>query len=130
MHGIMRRILFLVIFAGVLGAPELFAASLPSEGPAFPLPLHAYADAGRTSILEILRHRIAADPFNLVASIIFVLAIVHTFLATKFMHLAHEWRDQHAAKVRVRGGTEESAAMEGAKEPVSFKAEVMHFLGF
>lgn len=125
----MRRILFLVIFAGVLSAPELFAVSLPAKGPAFPLPLHSYADAGRTGILEILRHRIAADPFNLVASIIFLLAIVHTFLATKFMHLAHEWRDQHAAKVRAREGTEDSASLEGAKEPVSFKAEIMHFLG-
>lgn len=101
MCAIMRCILFLVLFVGVLGAPELFAAaSGGAAGPAFPLPLHTYADADRTGILEILRHRIAADPFNLVASIIFLFAIVHTFLATKFMHLAHEWRDEHAAKVR------------------------------
>jgi hypothetical protein len=45
------------------------------------------------------------------------------------MHLAHVWRDEHAAKVRARGRTEESAALAGAKEPVSFKAEIMHFLG-
>ena len=130
MRGIMRRTSFLVIFAGMLVAPDLFAAaSGGAAGPGFPLPLDHYADADRTGILEILRHRIAADPFNLVASIIFLLAITHTFLATKFTHLAHQWRDEHAAKIRARRTTEESAIVEGAKEPVSFKAEVMHFLG-
>ena len=126
----MRRLILLVILAGALSAPDLdAAASSVSAGPGFPLPLDHYADAGRAGILEILAHRVAVDPFNLVASIIFLLAIVHTFLATKFTHLAHQWRDDHAAKIRARRTTEESAIVEGAKEPVSFKAEVMHFLG-
>ncbi len=56
------------------------------------------------------------DLFNLVATLIFLLAIVHTFLAAKFTRLAHQWRDEHAA----RGGAEGS---------VSFKAEAMHFFG-
>ena len=93
------------------------------------MPLGHYADSDRTSIIEILRHRITVDPFNVVASIIFVLAIVHTFLATKFTHLAHQWRDEHAAKIRARQTTEDSEPLEGAKSSVSFKAEIMHFLG-
>ncbi len=126
----MRRILFLVIFSAALAAPTLFAAAAGgAPGSTFPLPLDSYADAGQTGILKILRQRIATDPFNLVASIIFLLAIVHTFLAAKFTHLAHQWRDEHAAKIRAQPRTEESAMREGAKEPVSFKAEVMHFLG-
>jgi Putative Na+/H+ antiporter len=130
MRAVMLRLLFLVILFGLAGSPELFgAASADPTGPAFPLPLGHYADADRTNILEILRHRISVDPFNLVASIIFLLAIVHTFLATKFTHLAHKWRDEHAAKIRARRSTEDSAPFEDAKHPVSFKAEMMHFLG-
>jgi len=126
----MRYILFLILLATVLGAPELLAAAPPVEAAAeFPLPLHSYADQDMPSVLDILRHRIEVEPFNLVATIIFLLAIIHTFLATKFMHLAHAWRDEHAAKIRARGDTEESASLAGAKEPVSFKAEIMHFLG-
>jgi Na+/H+ antiporter NhaD/arsenite permease-like protein len=114
----------------VLGAPEQFAvAADEASAPAFPLPLHAYADREMPSVLAILRHRIEVEPFNLVATVIFLLAIVHTFLATKFMHLAHRWRDEHAAKIRARRNTEESAALEGSVDPVSFKAEIMHFLG-
>ncbi|MGB8170565.1 MAG: putative Na+/H+ antiporter [Chthoniobacteraceae bacterium] len=126
----MRRILFIVLFSGALSAPALLAdAAGAAAGQAFPLPLNHYADGGRAGLIEILQHRIAADPFNLVATIIFLLAIVHTFLAAKFTHLAHQWRDEHAARIRAQPRTEESAMREGAKEPVSFKAEIMHFLG-
>jgi hypothetical protein len=126
----MRRILFLILLTAACTAPSLWAAApSPSDGPPVPLPLHQYADGDRTNLLEIFRHRIAMDPFNLVASIIFLLAIVHTFLATKFMHLAHQWRDEHAAVLSARKTSPESASLKGAKEPVSFKAEAMHFLG-
>ena len=104
----MRHILLLVIVGGMLSAPELLAGSVPVDGPAFPLPLHAYGDGELTSVPEILRHRINVEPLNLAATIIFLLAIVHTFLAAKFTHLAHLWRDEHAAKIRARGSTAES----------------------
>ncbi|MCE9609330.1 MAG: putative Na+/H+ antiporter [Chthoniobacter sp.] len=124
----MRRILFLTFFAAGL-APVLVGAAVPGEGAvAFPLPLDAYAETGGLGLLEILRQRATADPFNLVASIIFLLAIVHTFLATKFMYLAHRWREEHEERLRAKP-TEEAAALEGGREVVSFKAEVMHFLG-
>ena len=117
----MKRLAAFVIFTGGLNSPKIFAAE--AQGVLLPLPLEHYADAGGASILEILRHRIASDPFNLVASIIFLLAIVHTFLATKFMHVAHKWREEHAATLPAGG--EPGPAPGG----VSFKAEAMHFLG-
>lgn len=73
--------------------------------------------------------RAATEPFNLIATIIFLLAIIHTFLASKFMHLAHRWRDEHAARVRAEGGTADSKPHANARDNVSFKAETMHFLG-
>jgi hypothetical protein len=130
MSEIMQRIFFLFLFALAAGASTLSAATVEAATePAFPIPLEAYADRDLPSVLDILRHRVEVEPLNLIVTIIFLLAIVHTFLATRFMHLAHVWRDEHAAKIRARGSTEDSAALKGAKEPVSFKAEIMHFLG-
>lgn len=122
-----------ILFLGI--APLLAASASAAAPPAgadalgFPLPLERYTDDGLTSIGEILRSRIAADPFNLVATIIFFLAIAHTFLATRFMNLSHRWREEHAAKVRARRNDDAETPLEGAQEEVSFKAEVMHFLG-
>jgi len=123
----MKRNAFLL--PAVLLALGPFALGAEESGAAFPLPLGHYPAAEGAALFEILRTRAAADPFNLVATVIFLLAIVHTFLATKFMHLAHRWRDEHRAQIRARETNEESAALPGAKEPVSFKAEIMHFLG-
>lgn len=126
----MGNLLRIAVLVTALAAPDVLgAAGAGTEAPAFPPPLNSYGDSSRTSILEILQHRIAAEPFNLVATIIFLLAIIHTFLAAKFTQIAHRWRDEHAAKVRARGLESQSANLQGAKEPVSFKAEVMHFLG-
>lgn len=46
-------------------------------------------------MIEILRNRIQADPFSPVATAIFLLAIVHTFLAPVFARMAHQM--EHAA---------------------------------
>jgi hypothetical protein len=119
-------IFFLVL---LLGAPAWGAAEPPANVPRMPVPLDTYQDPDRATLVEILRHRIAVEPFNLVATTIFLLAIIHTFLATKFMHIAHRWRDEHEARLHERGTTEDSAAVEGRRAPVSFKAETMHFLG-
>lgn len=70
--------------------------------------------------------RAKAEPFNVVATVIFLLAIVHTFLASRFMHLAHHWRDQHAARLQ---NSIDARQAPPDQKPVSFKAEVMHFLG-
>jgi hypothetical protein len=59
------------------------------------------------------------DPFNLIATAIFFLAIVHTFAAPWFARLAH--RIQHRA--------DEQAHAAGRRPMPSVPAEVMHFLG-
>lgn len=116
-----------LLFAGVLG---LTAAEPTGTGTvAIPPPLESYGDAGMPSILDKLMHRAKAEPLNLVATVIFFLAIVHTFLASKFLHLAHRWRDEHAERIRASGRTADAKPQAGAKDDVSFKAEIMHFLG-
>jgi hypothetical protein len=90
----------------------------PSSAPAFPTPLDAYPTTAG-SLWDTLSARVAADPFNAVATGIFILAIVHTFAAARFTHLAHQVQHWHADRARAAG------------RPVvpSVLGEVLHFLG-
>ena len=116
----------LAVLLCAVAFPALGAAVPPDPiSPTFPRPLDQYNDAGLTGVWNIIRHRAAAEPFNLIATLIFFLAIIHTFLAKRFMTLAHKWRDEHKEKIRKRG----RLPRDGQKEEVSFKAEMMHFLG-
>jgi len=99
----------------------------------FPIPETAYAEMEAHHVEELghelglidqLKLRAAADPFNVVATLMFFFAVVHTFLATTFNKMAHKFEDEHRAKM----SSHDKMYVEG-KEPVSFKATLFHFLG-
>jgi hypothetical protein len=72
-----------------------------------------------SSLLDTLSSRVAAEPFNAVASAIFGLAILHTFAAPRFTALAHAVQRRDAARQWQRG-----------RPPVpSVFGEALHFLG-
>jgi hypothetical protein len=74
---------------------------------------------GSQTLIDTLRSQLALDPFLMVPTAIFLLAIVHTFLAARFTTLAHHV--QHTHDVRAR---------EAGRPPApSVPAEVLHFLG-
>jgi hypothetical protein len=74
-----------------------------------------------------LSFRAKEQPFLLVATIIFVLAIFHTFLAVPITKLAHKVQHDHDARIRrERAALGESAH---AEDMVSFKATMLHFFG-
>jgi len=80
----LRRVKFWVVIAALLCT---FTVCGAAEHPAqFPPPVDSYRDA-QLSLGAKLRQRAAAEPLNLVATIIFGLAIIHTFLAPKIMHV-------------------------------------------
>ncbi len=118
----------LVALAAAACSVPLAAASAGSGGPTFPLPLEAYtAGEQGLSLWEVLKHRVGVQPFNLVASGIFLLAILHTFCSPKILQWAHHAREEHEAKLRA---LEASGGLRpGSRRPVSFKAELLHFLG-
>jgi len=86
----------------------------------FPPLASDYHDAG-ASLWQTLAGRVAAEPFNLVASVIFLLAIIHTFLASKFMALAH--RSEHEFREREKSGNARGL------DALRFRASLFHFLG-
>lgn len=121
----------LLIVPGVRAAQS--ESGQAAEGLHLPLPLSAYAEPeaqretelGRQlSLWETLQVRAETDPFNVVATVVFILAIIHTFLCARFNHLAHYYEVVHRRKLK-RLGMEYPPG----REPVSLRATVFHFLG-
>jgi hypothetical protein len=86
---------------------------------AFPIPLSAYSTSPGDSLLAVLLSRIEADPFNAVATTIFLLAVIHTFFAARFIDAAH----------RVQRRRDAQAAAAGRTPVPSVAAELLHFHG-
>ena len=123
----------ILVVAGFLAVGPVYASSEPASGLAFPLPQSAYAaaEAARTaelgrslSIVETLVLRAQADPFNVIATVIFLCAILHTFLCAVFNRMAHRFEHRHHERLKAAG----KIYPEG-KEPVSLLATLFHFLG-
>ena len=95
----------------------------------FPLPLGSYDDE-ELSLGEKLSSRAKAlGGFNIVASIIFLCAILHTFLAGFFLEIAHKFEHKHKERIKQEGRTACAKPQEDAKDDVSFRAHLFHFLG-
>jgi len=93
---------------------------------AFPKPLQTYAKPAG-NLLDELKARVAAEPFNLAATVIFLLAIMHTFACGWFARLAHRVEHRHQEGLRNRSTLEEEWP-DGVAE-VSFAGNLFHFLG-
>ena len=94
----------------------------------YPPQLSAYNDSGLSGVGEILRHRMEAEPLNLIVSLIFLCAILHSFLASKFSRIAHRLEKEHAKKMKTQKDNGNKYKGEIVKE-VSFSSVFFHFLG-
>jgi hypothetical protein len=84
-----------------------------------PTPLSAYPPPSPDGLFATLAQRVGQDPFNLIATVIFCLAILHTFAVARFSALAHRVQHDH----------DERAARAGRPAQPSMLAEFLHFLG-
>jgi len=115
------RLILVVYFLGmVLASGALAAGEPPKDANAFPPSLESYNDADVDSIFAILKNRVGLVPFNLVATLIFLCAIIHTFLTSKFLAIGHKWEHDHEEK-RKQGLVDKNSVHHGA--------ELFHFLG-
>jgi len=110
--------LLCIAFAG--GAGVLAAEKPADDAKVFPRSLDSYDDAEVESIFAILKNRIKQEPFNLIATLIFLCAIIHTFLTSNFLAVAHKWEHEHEQKKK-QGIVD--------KHSVHHRAELFHFLG-
>jgi hypothetical protein len=113
-------VVFLLLFGLIVAGLVLAAGDPPADAPDFPPGLSSYGDKDTGSIVEMLQNRIRREPFNLVAFLLFLCAIVHTFLTGRFMIITHRWAHDHEDKVR------QGLAPRGS---VHHGAELFHFLG-
>ncbi len=91
----------------------------PVADAVFPTPLASYPPPSSAGLLATLSDRLAVDPFNGIATGIFVLAILHTFAAARFAAIAHGIQDRHDL----------AADRAGRPRAPSVGAEILHFFG-
>jgi hypothetical protein len=79
-------------------------------------------------VFEVLKARAAAEPFNVVATVIFILAVLHTFATARIRHWAHVVEERHRAKLKLQAKTGDVDG-DGQPDEVSFAGQLLHFLG-
>ena len=84
-----------------------------------PRALESYPSAADQTLVSELAMRVQSEPINGIATVIFLLAILHTFTAARFAALAHRVQHRH----------DERAHASGRPAMPSVLAETLHFLG-
>ena len=97
----------------------------PYTGP-FPRPLDTYGDESSRDVFTVLANRAFADDFNLVATIIFLLAIIHTFLAPRILAWSHSLQEDHEERLALRYGSGDNVPR---RQWQSIPAAILHFFG-
>jgi hypothetical protein len=110
---------FLVFF---VFADIAFGGGGASSAHDFPIALTSYHDEGR-ALWERLAGRIEAEPMNLIAAIIFVCAIIHTFFAGYLHQVGVNIQKKHVQKLI------DSGDIGKENRDVSFFGRLFHYLG-
>jgi hypothetical protein len=91
---------------------------------------HSYeARHGITGTWERIVSRAERTPFNVAATAIFFLALVHTFLAGPITRLSHRIEEAHRLKIQREGRTAEAKPYRNARDDVSVPARILHLSG-
>ncbi len=96
----------------------------------FPLPLSLYhheeEQANIEGVWNQICYRAGRDPFNVAVTLVFLCAIVHTFLASKFERISLKLAQKHKERLQKRGFR---IMHPEERMPVSFLSTIFHFLG-
>jgi hypothetical protein len=76
---------------------------MPTETNEFPRPLESYPSTADQTLAADLAMRMQVEPFNAVATGVFLLAILHTFATARFAALAHRAQERHDDMERAYG---------------------------
>ncbi len=101
----------------------LTCASAAEHSATFPIPTTAYGDDDISGVMAQLKHRIKVDPFNLIATGLFLAAIVHTFLVSRFTAISHYYERRYE---ELEGSCDTN---ERECDRAKFRAQLFHFMG-
>ncbi len=121
--------LLLLIGCSIGSAHAAADALAAAEKADFPPSLSTYDDADLPNVGAVLLDRIKKEPFNLVGSLIFLGAIVHTFAASKFLSISHRYHEQFKRLAVDEAHPDSSKAVSYRRDLLQFKATLFHFLG-
>lgn len=122
-----KNIRFFLLLGFFLFETPLFWAASETEIGSFPRELSSYP-VSEPGIWQVIQTRATAEPFNIAATIIFLLAVIHTFFAPKLLHLAHTVEKRHQAKLASRQPSTDYDE-DGQPDEVSFAGQALHFMG-
>jgi len=126
------------LWLGLLVGPTLFAEgggghAVSEDVVTLPHSLTDYEAVekaeGMESLVDILKHRVSEDPFNLVASVLFILAILHTFASGPITKWAHKLEHDYTAKKKAERAAKGLSEPADRDEDTGFWPSVVHFLG-
>ncbi len=104
------------------------ARGSPDEA-AFPRPLNSYQDKAIDSVAGKLWARAKAEPFNIVATLIFFCAIIHTFLTARFMVISHRLQKEFDALEEKEKDPVLGWDTAVTRDRLQFRAQLFHFMG-
>ena len=122
-------LIVLQLSVGRIESVQAAPASPSGAEPRFPKPVEEYHDEQIPGIASKLVQRIQAEPFNLVATLIFLGGIIHTFVASKFMLIAHRLEHQFHALEEQEKDTPDDQELSRMRDRLQFRAQVFHFFG-
>ena len=123
------KALFLLCLGLSLCPVAVVAAGLLTPATEFPLPVDSYHDQQIPSIFGKLAGRIQREPLNLVATIIFLAAIIHTFLTSQFRKIAHRYQRRYEAIEDLHRGSVDPPDSGQERDKLIFRAELFNFMG-
>src|SRR5258707_7401432 len=123
---------FLLLGLGLslgLGTVGDAAAEVLKPAADFPLPADSYGDQQIPSLFGKLIGRVQREPLNLVATIIFVAAIIHTFLTAQFRKIGHRYQLRYEAIENLPHATDGLPDPGKEHDKLIFRAQFFHFMG-
>jgi hypothetical protein len=125
----MKRVIRCWLLCALLPfATSLALAASVAPSTSFPRELSDYPDSISASVWQVIKARAAAEPFNAVATVIFFLAVLHTFFAPKLLHWSHVVEERHRARLKLHPAADDRDE-DGRPDEVSFGGQILHFLG-
>lgn len=126
-----RLLLFLTAFTLLFAAVPLHAADDHAGPPKFIERAKNFAAEeeaqGITGMWDKINYRAKKEPILAVATILFILAIFHTFAAVPITKYAHKVQHDHDEKIKKIA--RDHHTMPEEQKMVSFKGTILHFLG-